>query len=267
MTTTEIQEEVRSYLCGPRDFDEGAALYRRYGINLRLRQYFAVERTETARDMLMNELRAIAGLTEAEFNGLPRLAEGTHIDTELIIEVDLTPTQHDDGQVYEPIHIDMERLERFRDKYRFLNDPDCPDILKVLVSDMFTAHGTYKEAHARLQTATDEESAALCESVVESYLANREIREELDHYRDHGTILGRAAKFRLMEQEEDFTSMPGEKLMASYASAQTQTSKQRRKVADLKAAGRDAAKAEIQLEYWTAQRDRLKGEINRRKEA
>ena len=42
------------------------------------------------------------------------------------------------------------KMIRFREKFTFLNSPDCPDILKILVSDMFTAYGKYKEAFANL---------------------------------------------------------------------------------------------------------------------
>lgn len=33
--TTEQKKEITAYLCGPRDYAEGVALYQRYGVNLR----------------------------------------------------------------------------------------------------------------------------------------------------------------------------------------------------------------------------------------
>ena len=36
------------------------------------------------------------------------------------------------------------KMIRFREKFTFLNSPDCPDILKILVSDMFTAYGSIR---------------------------------------------------------------------------------------------------------------------------
>ncbi|MDO4779815.1 MAG: hypothetical protein Q3992_02180, partial [Bacteroides sp.] len=39
---------------------------------------------------------------------------------------------------------------RFRDKYPFLREATCPDELKILVSDMFTAHDKYRTAHKKL---------------------------------------------------------------------------------------------------------------------
>lgn len=95
----------------------------------------------------------------------------------------------------------MRRMIRFREKYPFLNAPDCPDELKILVADMFTAYGNYKTAFARLQVLDDAETAeaaAECETIVTEYLKNREIWDELEYYREHGVILGKAAKFREM---------------------------------------------------------------------
>ena len=51
------------------------------------------------------------------------------------------------------------KMIRFREKFTFLNSPDCPDILKILVSDMFTAYGKYKEAFARLEVTPDDVSS------------------------------------------------------------------------------------------------------------
>lgn len=67
----------------------------------------------------------------------------------------------------------VRKMIRFREKYPFLNSPDCPDVLKILVADMFTAYGNYKAAHARLQVLGDADSAtaaADCETVVTEYL-------------------------------------------------------------------------------------------------
>ncbi len=72
--TTEQKKEITAYLCGPRDYAEGVALYQRYGVNLRLKRQFAVEDTAVIREILFDELRKLAGLSEIEFNHLPRQA-------------------------------------------------------------------------------------------------------------------------------------------------------------------------------------------------
>ncbi len=66
---------ITEYLKGPRDYNEGVALYQRFGVNLMLKRRFVVDDTATTREILFDELRKIAGLTESEFAALPRRAK------------------------------------------------------------------------------------------------------------------------------------------------------------------------------------------------
>lgn len=92
------------------------------------------------------------------------------------------------------------KMIRFREKFTFLNSPDCPDILKILVSDMFTAYGKYKEAFARLEATPDDVSslstAQEAQAVVENFIANRDMWDELEYYRENGKILGKCEKVK-----------------------------------------------------------------------
>ena len=187
--TTEQKKEITAYLCGPRDYAEGVALYQRYGVNLRLKRQFAVEDTAVIREILFDELRKLAGLSEIEFNHLPRQAVkktaqlngvqakcvilddekndesalmeladsfGVTVDElvspdfqERVLAMDENADRIDEltdeleaarskyAEAPEPVR----KMIRFREKYTFLNSPDCPDVLKILVADMFTAYG------------------------------------------------------------------------------------------------------------------------------
>lgn len=162
----------------------------------------------------------------------------------------------------------VRKMIRFRERYTFLNSPDCPDVLKVLVADMFTAYGEYKAAHARLIALGDKDSEAAsleCEKIVNEYLKNREIWDELEYYRENGAILGKAAKFREMEEAEDLTKLADVELIAKLQSAQVQESKTRKKVEKLKAQGDDFEAAAAALEKWSARKLLLKAEVERRK--
>lgn len=56
---------------------------------------------------------------------------------------------------------------------------------------MLTAYENYTTNHARITQETNPVIVGnICESVVEDYLENRLIWDELIHYRDKGTILG-----------------------------------------------------------------------------
>ncbi len=162
----------------------------------------------------------------------------------------------------------VRKMIRFREKYPFLNSPDCPDILKILVADLFTSYDNYKAAHARLQVLADEEAEAAvadCEKVVSEYLKNREIWDELEYYRENGAILGKAAKFREMEAAEDYTRLSEIDLMKKLQSANVNESKHRKAVNTAKEKGETNERAEAALARWSATKKALQEEVARRK--
>ena len=77
-----------------------------------------------------------------------------------------------------------------------MNDPKCPDELKILISDRITAHYKYLEGRKDLFTAkTKHEKFTAANKTVESFLENRAIWQELDHYNKHGVVLGQHKLF------------------------------------------------------------------------
>lgn len=318
--TTQEQNQITKYLTGPRDYNEGVSLYQRLGQNLRLKRLFTTDDTATTREILFEELRKLAGLTELEFDRLPRRA-ATHkpalngINATCVILDDPKKTKKDDeaalteladsfgvtvdelvspefqervlamdenadsveeltdaleearskyAQAPEPVR----KMIRFREKYSFLNSPDCPDVLKILVADLFTSYDNYKAAHARLQVLADDEAAAAvddCEKVVSEYLKNREIWDELEYYRENGVILGKAAKFRQMEAAEDYTKLSEIDLMKKLQSAAANESKHRKAVNTAKEKGETNERAEAALTRWTATKNAIQEEVTRRK--
>ena len=316
MTTTE-NKEIVAYLSGPRNYAEGVKLYERHGHNRMYKRRFVLEDTEFSRALLVEELRKLAGLTEADFKNLPRkskqrlpeaakgpeaakrrisnvantedtlmeLADSFGVtvdelcspefqDRVLAIEEnyqrvdELTDELEQARAKYAEAPEPVRKMIRFREKYAFLNAPDCPDVLKILVNDMFAAYDAFKTAFARLQVLPDEtiaEAAIEAEKVVTSYLANREIWDELEHYRITGQILGKAAKFREAEVVEDLAALSDLDLAKKLSSARANQSKQSKAVKEAEAEGRDSTKAAAALERWTATRERIEAEIERRK--
>lgn len=309
MTTNE-KKEIIAYLSGPRNYAEGVKLYERYGHNRMYKRRFALEDTEFSRALLIEELRNLAGLSEAEFKRLPRMSKvrpqlagkrasviiqddaalmdladsfGVTVDELVSPEFqDRVLAMEENEQRVEELADELEtarrkyaeapepvrKMIRFREKYAFLNSPDCPDILKVLVNDLFAAYDAYKTAFARLQLLSDQataEAATEAEKVVTAYLANREIWDELEHYRTTGQILGKAAKFREAEATEDLAALSDLDLAKKLSSARANQSKHSKAVKEAEAAGDDPAKAAAALERWTETRERIEAEIERRK--
>ena len=316
--TPDKKKVITDYLSGPRNYAEGVAIYMNYGCNLRLKKLFSFDDSCTTREILYDELRKIAGLSDAEVTRLPRraisrassndssdtryvaknksrLAEDESALTELAdsfgvcvdelvspdfqervcamdenvdrIEV-LTEELEEARSKYARTPEPVKKMIRFREKYPFLNSPDCPDSLKILVADMFTAYGNYKAAHERLQLLKDDEVAAAameCETVITEYLKNREIWDELEYYRNNGAILGKAAKFRELQAAEDLASLSDVELLSKLQSAQSQESKQKKKVAVAASGNKTDEKAIAALETWSARKRELKAEVERRK--
>ncbi len=318
--TQNDRQQIIDYLSGPREYPEGVALYQKMGQNLRLKQTFATDSTQTTKEILFEELRKLAGLTEMEFARLPRKAAshkpalnrisatciilddlkknpddneaalmeladsfGVTVDElvspefqEKVLAMDenadrideLTEELEEARSKYSEAPEPVRKMIRFREKYPFLNSPDCPDVLKVLVADMVTSYYRYKEAHARLQTFPDEEAAATvtdCENVVTEYLKNREIWDELEYYKKTGSILGKATKFREMEAKEDFSQLSEIDLMRQLNSATANESKHRKSVNQAKEKGETNEKAEAALARWSLRKTALQEEVALRK--
>lgn len=325
--TNQDKSQITEYLAGSRDYSEGVSLYQRFGQNLRLKRLFVTDDTQTTKEILFEELRKLAGLTDQEFVHLPRRAAtpkptlngktvkamifdnpkedneaalkeladsfGVTVDElvspdfqERVLAMDenadrieeLTDQLYAARSKYAETPEPVRKMIRFREKYPFLNSPDCPDVLKVLVADMFTSYDNYKSAHARLQVLADDEAAAAvadCEKVVTDYLKNREIWDELEYYRENGTILGKAAKFREiaesalldkeMEAAEDYTQLSEIDLMKKLQSANVNESKHRKAVNTAKEKGETNERAEAALARWSATKKALQEEVARRK--
>lgn len=313
---TQDKNQITEYLAGSRDYSEGVSLYQRFGQNLRLKRLFVTDDTQTTKEILFEELRKLASLTEQEFAHLPRRAAapklplpvftmkcdfsdrkedneaalkeladsfGVTVDElvspdfqERVLAMDenadrieeLTDQLDEARSKYAETPEPVKKMIRFREKYPFLNSPDCPDVLKVLVSDMFTSYDNYKAAHGRLQVLADDEAAAAvadCEKVVTEYLKNREIWDELEYYRENGTILGKAAKFREMEAAEDYTQLSEIDLMKKLQSANVNESKHRKAVNTAKEKGETNERADAALARWSATKKALQEEVARRK--
>lgn len=102
----------------------------------------------------------------------------------------------------------VKRSIKLREEFPFLKQKDCPDVLKVLVNDMLTAYDEFVSGHEKLlEATTEEEIKSLTETVVENYLDNREIWEELNHYKQKGETLGKHPVFAWMKRKAEIEAM------------------------------------------------------------
>lgn len=159
-----MKEKIIAYLSGPRPYREGIALYEEYGLNLMLKATFRRNaETDLLRATLMEELRKLAGISETAFRTMQRKAvDSPHISSASIVVEEIKAEKI---AVNVPVTPVVENVIRFRDRFPFLNSPDCPDVLKILVADMFTAYDlylkTFRELEELIGVATSEKDGLM----------------------------------------------------------------------------------------------------------
>lgn len=146
---------------------------------------------------------------------------------------------------------------KIREEYPFLNEDDCPDKMHTLVGKMISAHHKYVEGRKELQALESEDKDAifkLAKPVVENFELNKEIKAELDYYKEHGEILGNHPIFEeemLQKRVDDYKEADLKGIRGNLRSYISKNTKKLEKAKD------EAAKAEIQkkLDDWQAEID------------
>ena len=161
-----------------------------------------------------------------------------------------------------PVSDTLQKMINFRKRFPFLNDAKCPDVLKVLVADMFTAYGKMRDAHQQLTQVPDDKMAPeLTETVLDNFLEDRAIMAELEYYRDNGQLLGKHPKVAAQSKTDEISSMSDFELAKAMKNAMSNVSK-----ASL-AIQRNPDKIEenkARLAKWTARKEAIQAEIERR---
>lgn len=286
-----MKERIITYLKGPRTYAEGMTLYEQYGANLRLKATFRrLGETELTRITLLDELRRLAGLSEQQFRQLPRLADAAeqpavaekagHRAEEAEKRADDAEERAEEAEKRAaeaeeraeentPASESLKEMVNFRDRFPFLRQPDCPDVLKVIVSDLFAAYDRYRAAHAALAELPDDADRKLAEQLaaeaVENYLQDRALLEELEHYRDHGTLLGKHPTVAAALQTaslKDFSDLDVEKIRKNAAS---NASKWRKKLEECTPGTDDHTRCADNFRRWELTKQEAEQELEERK--
>ncbi len=199
-----MKSKILKYLKEDRSFNSGVQLYMECGNNLRLkttfnRQGFSVYNHA----ILLEELRKLANILPEEFEMILKKQAEPAIDPEQI------PVTTEEKQTFvRDIPEQVRKSIRLRDDFPFLASPDCPDEFKILVHDMISAYANYVEGHKRLfEATTGEDLQEIAATVVENYIENREIWDELNHYKETGHILGKHPIFATTDRMLEIRNM------------------------------------------------------------
>lgn len=104
----------------------------------------------------------------------------------------------------------IKRTTKLREEFPFLASKDCPDELAILVNKMLNSYDEYRLKRQEL-FQTDFKDAKECyraaRAVLDPYILNREIWEELNYYKIHGKILGKMPQFAARKMKEKYRAM------------------------------------------------------------
>lgn len=157
---------------------------------------------------------------------------------------------------------------RFREQFPFLNEKDCPNEFKILVSDMFAAYDLYRESHKMLANTpgdvANEETFIWAKTTVENYLDNREMWEELEYYRENRMILGKAKIMQGLAEKNEMSALSDLDLIKQLNNAKSNVSKGKKEL-DNADNDQKKAKAQEKIDKWSLKKDMLEAEIEIRK--
>lgn len=301
----EMKQKILAWLQGPRVYLEGVKLYEEYGHNGVLKATFKRSQSDAYHLTLVHELGKLAGLTENELKNLPRyskqqqvsksqpeteivaparpksylddllldLAEqfGVNVDCMFDPDSDLGTTDEQKQTIeamapaYAEVPETMKKVIRIREKYPFLKSPECPQELKIMVHDMFTAYDTYREAYSLLSDKnSQDENLSLAATVVESYLENRQMWAELDYYLDKGELLGEHPIFEIIQLRKEISELSDLDLSKKIHNTKSNITKSKNAL-EKAVTDEDKAKAQKRLDTWLLTKTELEAELVLRK--
>ena len=130
--------------------------------------------------------------------------------------------------------ISGEELQPIREKYAFLNDADCPDVMFIVVGKAVSAFRKHQELHAKLQEVLEEklemsaeDQEKLAAETQEAFAENRALWFEMNYYTEHKEILGKHPLFRELVAKREIEAMTTDQLAKYRTSSATFISKKK----------------------------------------
>lgn len=106
---------------------------------------------------------------------------------------------------------------KIRQDYTFLDEPNTPQELKILVANKITAYNEYKKYHAKLfDCKSAQEELDVSSHLVENYIENHIIHKELHHYQRTKTILGHHPIFEEMKRLKTYRNTSTRELLKKH---------------------------------------------------
>ncbi len=178
-------------------------------------------------ELLLDQLRILGNISPEEFRAFTEKP----VIKEVLIAASGPPTLEEVTTFIAELPEYVRKSIKLRDEFPFLREKDCPEPLKILVADMISAYENYMLAHERLFAAvTPEEFAEATADVVENYLENREIWDELEYYKQKKELLGKHPVFEQMVRFKEIAKMKGNELAKLQKSLENNISRNKKKI-------------------------------------
>jgi hypothetical protein len=202
------REEIVQWAMHDRSFIAGSNIYRRHGNHKGIKHKLDIQgETPQNIELLHYNLGKTAGFSEQEFNELLN----NEVAELVVIDYSNTETR---AKLIDEMPVLAKQGFKLREEFPFLKEKSCPDELKIMVADMLTAHDKFELDHEALFSAiTPEETARLSCSVVENYIENRQIWDELIHYRENNKPLGQHPVWQREERLKELNALPQPELI------------------------------------------------------
>ena len=223
-----MKQRILKYLQTDRTFEAGLALYMELGQSMSFKMVLNRQGyTDYNHQLLLDQLRLTGNISADEFRAITE----NPVKKEVPIVVLGPPTQEEVATFITELPEYVRKSIKLRDEFPFLREKDCPEPLKILVADMISAYENYMINHERLFTAaTPEDFAAATKDVVENYLENREIWDELTHYKEKKELLGKHPVFAQMVRFKEIATLKGDELAKLQKSLENNISRNKKKI-------------------------------------
>lgn len=139
-----------------------------------------------------------------------------------------------------------------RVEFPFLNNKDCPDELKILVTDKITAWNRYVEIQDHIAKVvggevveTEDTLSVLAKEATEAFVENQKIYDELNAYQTTGKILGLHPLFKKLQLTREVETMTSEELVKYKGSSAKYFTDNRKSLAKAEAKKDEARILEI----------------------
>ncbi len=240
-----MKKRIIEYLKTDRSFEGGVKIYQEHGQTMSFKQTLNRQGySKYNHELLLDQLRQLACIDQAEFNSIIAVpvvkgkAKKEVSDERPTVKVSEIPEE-------------IKKTIRLRKEFPFLNDDDCPNELKILVADRITAYHKYVEAHKVLfVTDTIEELGELAGAVVENYLENQEIWDELNHYKENKEVLGKHPVFAQEKRKAEIMAMPTGDQVKLLNNLNNYISRSTKEVTDAPEADNSETLAKIEQWKW-----------------